>query len=656
MACKGGDTPYGSYFLFHVTGNTGDMCSSTTYILDELPTLDYGTFYMSDGSSSKQVQRSGGVLSKNVTQLTSCTVCPTPTPTATPTNTPTPTPTSTPVPPTGTPTPTPTPTPTSTPIPPTATPTNTPTPTPTATVPVMVSAYYGASASDACTLSIRGISVNITGNTTDFCTSTSFVGNAFAYQPTGTYYLTYGGNVRQISLTNGSNTVYATGGCSSCPAPTSTPTPTPTNTPTPTATPTPTPTPTATIPPPTPTNTPTPTPTATIPPPTPTPTSTPSPVSVGIYTGATFGNSSLACNNGASVNGTVFIAAGDTLSNGDTLYTDAGRTTTFNGNDNYYRLYSNATHYAATINGAGYVSNLIACNLVPTPTPTPTTSPTPTATPTNTPTPTATPDQTPSWSNNGTYQCSGCDKYYQQTDYNVNSPTYNTTRLGAVAEYNSTYCGGCCGQSTAAVWTNEGAAYCESCVSKQSQRDTNTCSATYNQTRVINAGSACNTSPTWVNYTTECVGYNLYHVQQDQNSCSSTYGDTRRGDLIETNSASCGYVAPTPTPTESTDSTDVSITNNFFGGIISSITIGGYSPSGVSFPISIGDGGFGTVPLTGSQEVIVQVSNVYPDGCLTVSTSYNGPQSIGVAGGGTFSQTMDITGGISISGNDGACN
>ena len=224
------------------------------------------------------------------------------------------------------------------------------------------------------------------------------------------------------------------------PTPTATPTPTPggpTPTPTPTATSTPTPTPTSTGSP----ITPTPTPTATaVPPtytylvncsgslqgyclgnlsagtqvliggicyvatttttsptgtlisgaqtlgtccPTPTPTPTPAPVGIGIYTGATFGNATLACNNSNYPSGTVYIANGDTLSNGDVLYTNTGLSTPFNGNDNYYRLLaSGSSYYAATISGSGTVSNLTACSGIATPTPTPTATSTPTPTPT----------------------------------------------------------------------------------------------------------------------------------------------------------------------------------------------------------------------------------------------------------------------------------
>lgn len=122
---------------------------------------------------------------------------------------------------------TPTPTPTNTPTPtvtPTKTPTPTPTPTPSATSNntslFSGSGYFASIFNDACLGSISGISVNLIGNTTSFCSSIYFTGNTFAYQSSGTYYLQYGGNYQQISITFGSDVAEVTGaGCSSCPEP-----------------------------------------------------------------------------------------------------------------------------------------------------------------------------------------------------------------------------------------------------------------------------------------------------------------------------------------------------------------------------------------------------------------------------------------------------
>jgi hypothetical protein len=186
----------------------------------------------------------------------------------------------------------------------------------------------------------------------------------------------------------------------------------------------------------------------------------------------------------------------------------------------------------------------------PTATPVPPTSTPvpPTATPPPpTATPTATPDQTANWVNSGTYNCySTCDKYNVEIDNNVNSLSYNQTRQGSLVAYYSTDCGGCCGQSTEPSWTNEGSTYCTDCVSYQNQRDTNTCSATYNQTRTINSGSACNTSQTWVNSGSyDCYGTcNKYNVEIQNNPCASGYNTTRQGSLVESNSTFC-YVEGT---------------------------------------------------------------------------------------------------------------
>ena len=122
---------------------------------------------------------------------------------------------------------TPTPTPTNTPTPtvtPTKTPTPTPTPTPSATSNntslFSGSGYFASIFNDACLGSISGISVNLIGDTTSFCSSIYFTGNTFAYQSSGTYYLQYDGNYQQISITFGSDVAEVTGaGCSSCPEP-----------------------------------------------------------------------------------------------------------------------------------------------------------------------------------------------------------------------------------------------------------------------------------------------------------------------------------------------------------------------------------------------------------------------------------------------------
>jgi hypothetical protein len=149
-------------------------------------------------------------------------------------------------------------------------------------------------------------------------------------------------------------------------------------------------------------------------------------------------------------------------------------------------------------------------------------------------------DSTPNWQNNGSYNCySTCDLYYVQQDINPCSATYGQTRQGSVAAYNSTSCGGCCGQSTSANWQNTGGYGCYStCNLYNIERDINPCSPTYTQTRQgslyqtnsTSCGGCCgqSTSANWVdNGATFCSGCNLYQPQIDNNPCSATYNNTR---------------------------------------------------------------------------------------------------------------------------------
>jgi hypothetical protein len=540
-----------------------------------------------------------------ITSVNECSLieAPTPTPTSTPTptptatETPTPTPTSTPPPPP--PTETPTPTPTATDIPPTATPT--PTPTSTEVPPACVTqvTFEVDQAGTVGYINCCGTPVNnfygIGPQVINDCVSYGTVSGTGALIS----FITYGNTSCECIPPTATPTPTATE-VPPTPTPTptdvpptATPTPTPTPTPTdvpPTSTPVPTPTPTATDIPPTPTNTPSPTPTPTDVPPTPTPTATstptptPTPTPTYIYTvylSETSG--AVACVGGNTSYGSYYLfqVTGNTP--------DMCSSTTYTISElpvlDFGTFYMSDGTNSREIQRNGGPLSVIAtpmgvCSVCPTPTPTatpvpptatpvptpvptatpvpptatpvptpvptatpvpPTATPVPTATPT--PTPTATPDQTPNWVNSGDYNCYGtCNTYNVERDNNVNSLTYDATRQGSLVATNTTDCGGCCGQSTAANWTNEGAAYCESCVSKQLQRDTNACSATYNQTRVIDSGSACNTSQTWVNSGNyNCYGTcNKYNVEVQDNPCASVYGATRQGSLVESNSTFCG--------------------------------------------------------------------------------------------------------------------
>jgi len=165
---------------------------------------------------------------------------------------------------------------------------------------------------------------------------------------------------------------------------------------------------------------------------------------------------------------------------------------------------------------------------------------------------------TASWSNNGNYSCYGtCNKYYIEQDYNPCSPTFGQTKQGSLVPggTNSTFCEGCCGQSTSQVQGSQIATYytCSngSVIPHPIYINSNTC---YNGTAIYLYDGAWyssypdttypNTDPTWVNYTTACYGYDLYNVQRNNNPCSPTYGSTQQGSLIEANSPTCGYLNP----------------------------------------------------------------------------------------------------------------
>jgi hypothetical protein len=416
VACVGGDTTYGSYHQFNVTGDTADMCSSTTFRLDELPTLDFGVFYMSDGTNSREVQRTGGPSSVTAIPMGACVICsitgstPTPTPTVDiGTTTPTPmpvtdTPTPTPTVDIGTTTPTPmpvtdtpTPTPTVTPMPITDTPTPEPTSTPTSTpLPVITVKFFNSQPSGylACN---GGENVTVTLNNTTFCDSSTYTATFFTTLLTTTYWLAYEGNYRQVIHVGSQNTVSQGGACQVCD--TATPVPTETSTPTPVpGTPTPTPTPA----PATDTPTPSPLPATAVPTATPTPSPTPLPVITAKYHGTTQPSGYLACSSGTDItvtlNNTTFCSTTTYTSN---FFTSLGTGTYWISYDGNYAQIFHTTSGDTTL--ATRSASCQSCNnTAPTATPTPlptatptplpaTSTPTPTGAPTNTPTPTPSP-------------------------------------------------------------------------------------------------------------------------------------------------------------------------------------------------------------------------------------------------------------------------
>ncbi len=149
------------------------------------------------------------------------------------------------------------------------------------------------------------------------------------------------------------------------------------------------------------------------------------------------------------------------------------------------------------------------------------------------------------WVNSGNYNCYGsCDKYNVEVDNNGCSPTYNQTRQGSLVESNSSFCGGCCGASPSANWVNNGAADCfGTCTLYQPQIDANPCSPTYGDTR--NADLGLNTGcGSW--YTVYyCPNYGVAPYEQRSRELNTCVPGAFRNDQFVTNdSPSCGYVPP----------------------------------------------------------------------------------------------------------------
>jgi hypothetical protein len=489
IACNGGDTPMGAFHQFTIVGDTNDLCSSTQFTnCFFIPTYDLYTFYVSDGTNSRLLQRIGGVSGTTATAIASCELC-VPFPTATPTATPTPT--------------------------------------------LLITSFNGLQISGGSTLYEACQTIG-TNNVYAINSLSLYDNGIYLYIDETLTQVAQNNYLYKLISTDGLDTTYivtvdetgmitSVNDCSTI----NQPTPTATNVP-PTGTPTSTPVPPTSTPhitPPPPTVSPTPTATDIIitptvsqePTSTPTPTPTSTPVSCECLTVYNEGGRNITfqyvrCSDGILVplsvprgsNRTVCVQSGtDIISDDIGLLTvvDNGTPCTVNGD-------------CANPPTATPVPDPTSTPVPPptsTPVPPPTSTPVPPPTSTPVPPPTATPDQTSNWVNITT-QCYGCDVYYIQEDQNPYSPTYTQTRQGSLVASNSASCGGCCGQSTAANWVNE---------------------------------------------STDCDGFTLYNVQRDTNSCSATYNNTRRGSDIAYNSPACGYVppptstpvpAPTPTP------------------------------------------------------------------------------------------------------------
>ena len=150
----------------------------------------------------------------------------------------------------------------------------------------------------------------------------------------------------------------------------------------------------------------------------------------------------------------------------------------------------------------------------------------------------------PNWVSQGYNTCSNCNTYLVYRDTNPCSPSYNNYRVNGVNVGNTAPSNGAC--VTTAQWTSQGYNTCSGCVTYLVYRDTNPCSATYNNYRVnnINVG---NTAPSngACNYTANltsqgyytCYACQNYLVYRDTNPCSATYNNYFRGGVNVGNTA-----------------------------------------------------------------------------------------------------------------------
>ena len=247
-----------------VSGNDGSFCASTVFTGAGWTSLPTGTFWIKWIGDTKVVQVFHASNADNVSRVTGCNECPTPSPTtapttAAPTNPPTPPPTNPPTPP------------------PTTPPTTPPTPAPTEAAPPFSFLVTNGRADSGLACVTTAKPVTLYSYDSDFSLADRFYStNTFPYTPFNGNNLWYSNGIDAVQI----NTVGYPVDAIVCPtpSPTNPPTPPPTNPPTPpptTAAPTTPPTPPPTNPPtPPPTNPPTPPPTN---PPTPPPTTPPTP-------------------------------------------------------------------------------------------------------------------------------------------------------------------------------------------------------------------------------------------------------------------------------------------------------------------------------------------------------------------------------------------
>jgi hypothetical protein len=165
LAC----TASGAYNLptYAYSGGT-TLCDCTSLNAANATSIPAGTYYVSDGIDSREFTSTGGG-STLLTASGSCFSCSGPIPTTTTTT--------------------------------------------TTAANFSNTIGFGGAPEDACLPTATG---SVTGNASTFCTSTTFTGAIFAAAATGTWYVSFGGQVVSVSVINGNSLATVTSACSSC--------------------------------------------------------------------------------------------------------------------------------------------------------------------------------------------------------------------------------------------------------------------------------------------------------------------------------------------------------------------------------------------------------------------------------------------------------
>ena len=154
---------------------------------------------------------------------------------------------------------------------------------------------------------------------------------------------------------------------------------------------------------------------------------------------------------------------------------------------------------------------------------------------------------TPNWQVIGS-TCEGCAQYELEYDENNCSSTPPPrTRLGALINANSSFCyvpgGNCCGQSQGPAWVNDGDPYCFDCHLYQPQINTNVCYTGSPQTQDVDLGPNTGCGSWYTVY--YCPNYGVAPYEQRSKQLNTCVPGAVQNDQFVTNdSPSCGYVPP----------------------------------------------------------------------------------------------------------------